>query len=46
MIVFSLRIEYFIEFLVKEVVKLNFQTTPLFQTNNIDYCCGGNKNYF
>ena len=29
--------------LVKEVVKLNFKTAPLFQTNNIDYCCGGNK---
>ena len=29
--------------LVKEVVKLNFKTALLFQTNNIDYCCGGNK---
>ena len=28
---------------VGEVVKLNFKTAPLFQTNNIDYCCGGSK---
>lgn len=29
--------------LVKEVVKQNFKTAPLFQVNNIDYCCGGDK---
>lgn len=29
--------------LVKEVVRLNFKTAPLFQANNIDYCCGGDK---
>lgn len=28
---------------VGEVVKLNFKTAPLFQANNIDYCCGGSK---
>lgn len=28
---------------VGEVVKLNFKTASLFQANNIDYCCGGNK---
>lgn len=28
---------------VGEVVKLNFKTAPLFQSNNIDYCCGGSK---
>jgi regulator of cell morphogenesis and NO signaling len=28
--------------IVGEVVKLNFKTAPLFQANNIDYCCGGN----
>ncbi len=28
---------------VKEVVKHNFRTAPIFQANNIDYCCGGNK---
>jgi regulator of cell morphogenesis and NO signaling len=28
---------------VGEVVKLNFKTAPIFQANNIDYCCGGNK---
>ena len=28
---------------VGEVVKLNFKTSSLFQVNNIDYCCGGNK---
>lgn len=28
---------------VREVVKMNFNTAPLFQANNIDYCCGGNK---
>lgn len=28
---------------VKEVVKTNFKTAALFQANNIDYCCGGNK---
>src|ERR1035437_3830631 len=28
---------------VKEVVRLNFKTAPLFQANNIDYCCGGDK---
>lgn len=29
--------------LVKEVVKLNYKTAPIFQINKIDYCCGGNK---
>lgn len=28
---------------VGDVVKLNFKTAQLFQANNIDYCCGGNK---
>ena len=28
---------------VGEVVKLNFNTAPLFHANNIDYCCGGSK---
>lgn len=28
---------------VGEVVKLNFKTAQLFQENNIEYCCGGNK---
>ena len=28
---------------VKEVVKSNFKTARVFQENNIDYCCGGNK---
>lgn len=28
---------------VGEVVKLNFKTAPLFQSNHIDYCCGGNR---
>lgn len=28
---------------VKEVVNLNFKTASLFQANNIDYCCGGDK---
>ena len=27
---------------VGEVVKLNYKTASLFQTYNIDYCCGGN----
>lgn len=31
------------DLLVKEVVKTNFKTAALFQANNIDYCCGGNK---
>jgi regulator of cell morphogenesis and NO signaling len=29
--------------LVSEVVKLNFKTATIFQANNIDYCCGGDK---
>jgi len=29
--------------IVGEVVKYNFKTAPVFQANNIDYCCGGNK---
>lgn len=29
--------------LVGELVKLNFKTASIFQDNNIDYCCGGNK---
>jgi regulator of cell morphogenesis and NO signaling len=29
--------------MVGEIVKLNFKTSSLFQVNNIDYCCGGNK---
>ena len=28
---------------VGEIVKLNFRTAQLFQSNNIDFCCGGNK---
>ncbi len=28
---------------VKEVVRFNFKTAPIFQAHNIDYCCGGNK---
>ena len=28
---------------IGEVVKLNFKTAPLFQANNIDFCCGGDK---
>ncbi len=28
---------------VGEVVKYNFKTAPLFQANNIDYCCNGNR---
>jgi len=31
------------ELSVGEVVKQNFKTASLFQQNNIDYCCGGNK---
>lgn len=31
------------DILVGEAVKINFKTAPLFQINNIDYCCGGNK---
>lgn len=29
--------------MVKEVVRLNFKTAAIFQANNIDYCCGGDK---
>ena len=29
--------------IVGDVVKYNFKTAPLFQANNIDYCCNGNK---
>ena len=29
--------------IVREVVKYNFKTASLFQANNIDYCCNGNK---
>jgi regulator of cell morphogenesis and NO signaling len=29
--------------LVREVVKLNFKPATIFQANNIDYCCGGDK---
>jgi len=29
--------------IVEEVVKYNFKTAPLFQANNIDYCCNGSK---
>ncbi len=29
--------------LVSEVVKFNFMTATIFQANNIDYCCGGDK---
>lgn len=28
---------------VGEVVRFNFRTASVFQANNIDYCCGGNK---
>jgi regulator of cell morphogenesis and NO signaling len=28
---------------VKDVVRKNFRTAPLFQAHNIDYCCGGNR---
>lgn len=28
---------------VKEVVRKNFKTASLFQANNIDFCCGGNR---
>lgn len=28
---------------VGEVVKLNYNTAPLFHANRIDYCCGGSK---
>jgi regulator of cell morphogenesis and NO signaling len=28
---------------VGEVVRFNFRTATVFQANNIDYCCGGNK---
>lgn len=28
---------------VKEIVRLNFKTAPVFQANNIDFCCGGSK---
>jgi iron-sulfur cluster repair di-iron protein len=28
---------------VREVVKQNFKTAPIFQASNIDFCCGGNK---
>ena len=28
---------------VGEVVKLNFKTASVFQKNNIDFCCGGDK---
>lgn len=28
---------------VGEVVRYNFRTATVFQANNIDYCCGGNK---
>lgn len=28
---------------VGEVVKQNFKTASIFQENNIDFCCGGNK---
>jgi regulator of cell morphogenesis and NO signaling len=28
---------------VGEVVKLNFKTASVFQENNIDFCCGGDK---
>ena len=28
---------------VGEVVKFNFKTASVFQENNIDFCCGGNK---
>ena len=28
---------------MRDVVKLNYKTAPLFQANNIDYCCGGHQ---
>ena len=28
---------------VGEVVKINYKTATTFQSNNIDYCCGGNQ---
>lgn len=28
---------------IGEVVRFNFRTATVFQANNIDYCCGGNK---
>ncbi len=28
---------------VGELVKLNFRTASIFQENNIDFCCGGDK---
>lgn len=28
---------------VGDVVRFNFRTSSVFQANNIDYCCGGNK---
>ena len=28
---------------VGEVVKINFKTASIFQKNNIDFCCGGDK---
>ena len=28
---------------IGDVVKLNFKTAPLFQANDIDFCCGGDK---
>ena len=31
---------------VKEVVRSNFKTAPLFQENNIDFCCGGDKSIY
>lgn len=31
------------ETLVGEVVRFNFKTAAVFQENNIDFCCGGNK---
>jgi regulator of cell morphogenesis and NO signaling len=29
--------------MIGTIVKQNFKTAPLFHSNNIDYCCGGNK---
>ena len=28
---------------IKEIVRSNFKTAPVFQASNIDFCCGGNK---